>query len=54
MIIYDKTDDLEQPFKLDKKYTNTIEKTTIEKAAITSIAINSTEDVFFITANNLL
>lgn len=55
IILYVKNSDLDNPFKLDKKFVNTIEKATIEKAAITSITTNSTgEDVFFITANNLL
>jgi len=54
IIVFNKQDDMENPFRLDKKFVNTIEKATIEKAAITSLAINSTEDVFFITANNLL
>lgn len=54
IIIYDKTEDLDNPFKFYKKFVSQVERTSIEKAAITSLAINSTEDVFFISENNLL
>lgn len=54
LLVYEKNDDVDHPFKFQKKYVSQIERTTIEKAAITSIAINSTDDIFFISSNNLL
>lgn len=55
IVIFDKQEDMEAPFKFMKQEQYTVERATTEKPAITSIAITSTEDmIFFITSNNQL
>lgn len=55
IVIFDKQDDMDAPFKFMKQEQYTVERATTEKPAITSIAIISTEDmIFFITSNNQL
>ena len=55
ILIYDKTDDLDYPFKFLKKEVFMSDRAVLEHPSINSLAITSTEDIiFFITANNQL
>jgi cilia- and flagella-associated protein 57 len=55
IVILDKQDDMDNPFKLMRIEQYAVERATTEKPSITSMAIISTEDkIFFTSSNNQL
>lgn len=49
---YEKTDDIDIPFKFSKKLDVKVDRAITESPAITSMAITSTEDVIYFTLEN--